>query len=359
MIGCLEKLPPLDTISRTLTSTNSITTSGNMIGSTSDGISGYNSLNSMQSLTIVIPATCSVIVLTVIIIVACFVLGTKRSQQFESTLLTALSGAGNGVGGSSTNHQSAVGTPHHHHSDQISSYCPTDLNEPRYSGPNNVVDHYGFFTGSGDIPSKCSAVAAAANNIEMINAANAVINYATLKKRNTNNSNTMLPSGINQNQPETDSRNVQMNQLTNTTTCLDSKLCDNLITSANLKSMPSIDHHSGMMMTIDDTANTTAITSSESNVHYFQTPYALSRLPRCTTMNNQNNNSNNPNIGNEDESFSGCLNGCVANNGISTTTATAGATVNGTTCTLRPVNRPCANSNGDHVYDMPFPPKWV
>ncbi|KPM02327.1 hypothetical protein QR98_0007380 [Sarcoptes scabiei] len=91
-------------------------------------------------------------------------------------------------------------------------------------------------------------------------------------------------------------------------------------------------------------------------VHYFQTPYALSRLPRSSFNNNENIM-----IGSDLDQQDGFNLGRVNltnnnNNHILDLNKSSSLATNG--CTMRSV-RPLMNGNGDHVYDMPFPPKWV
>lgn len=318
-------MPPLDTISRTLTSATSATASNAGSG-----------LSSIQSLTIVIPATCSVIVLTVIIIVACFVLGTKRTQQFESTLLTAIGANGanangtNGIGGNGSLRQNSIGnltngticrgllgTPHH--STPLSGGCDQ---EPRYGTNIAPYEHYGFtgmpnggltssvdtyhlsIMGNGDNRKElCNGVP---NNIEMNSCGNNV-NYATLKKR-----------------PVTTMATQQ-----STTTCLDSKL---IALSEGKGNTNGTNINTDLSTTIANETGNDA-------VHYFQTPYALSRITRFTgseeVLECNNNNTATPVVGGGN-----CIGGC-------------GQQMNGG-ATLRQ-NR----GQSDHVYDMPFPPKWV
>ncbi|XP_046913808.2 cell adhesion molecule Dscam1-like [Dermatophagoides farinae] len=376
-----ETIPPIETISRTLKSANSISASS---GSMDPG-GGANTLSSMQSLTIVIPATCSVIVLTVIILVACFVLGTKRSsQQFESTILTAI-GARNGSN-NSHHHTSLNGTPSHIHahiSDQLSTtYCPTpatgDLsNEPRYSTGllNNNLDHYGFCTGNNGNNNVNNEIASAkcmingtptmlatnnsTNSIEMIHSA--TLGYATLKKQRSNlqtmksmldsdikNFDLSIPLSLADNSTTTSTATTMA---TSTTTCLDSKLCD----------MNKISDSSNLL-TVQATLcgnNSNETNDTNNTVHYFQTPYALSHLPNNSNNNNNNdqcinkcntvnNNNANTDMGNDQISELSCLNAAyTANNAY----------------TLQPNTKNHQHHHSDnhhsHVYDLPFPPKWV
>lgn len=324
----LETLPPLDTISRTLTSATASSNNGG--------------LSSVQSLTIVIPATCSVIVLTVIVIVACFVLGTKRHQQFESTLLTAIGANGNSNGGANggaatrqnslsnltngTICRGLMGTPHH--ATPLNSGCGE---EPRYGTNISAYEHYGFtglpnggqntvdtfhlsIMSNGD-SRKDLCNGNLTNNIELSSACAAAANYSTLKKRSppTLNGNSQPPATT----------------TTTTTTCLDSKL----LALSEGGGKCSAGATSGEDGTGGDT------------VHYFQTPYALSRITRfssgpteecpldCTGQMAQVNTT----------AASACIGGCGQQ------------MQNGGSATLRQ-NRA---GQSDHVYDMPFPPKWV
>nr|XP_027205557.1 Down syndrome cell adhesion molecule-like protein 1 [Dermatophagoides pteronyssinus] len=376
-----ETIPPLETISRTLTSENSISASSGSMGS-SGGVGGSNTLSSMQSLTIVIPATCSVIVLTVIILVACFVLGTKRSsQQFESTILSAI-GARNGSS-NSHNHTSINGTPSHIHahiSDQLSTtYCPTTAtgdssNEPRYSTGllSNNLDNYGFCPGNNNLnngiaSAKCmingTPTMLAANNstnsIEMIHSA--ALGYATLKKQRTNiqTMKSILDSDIKNldlSKPLSsvdNSTSTAKTIVTSTTTCLDSKLCD----------LNKITDPSGLL-TVQ--ATLCCNNSNESNdntnttVHYFQTPYALSQLPN---NNNNTNNNNNDQFTNQFNAVNNDNNNDMENDQIAELSCLNAAYTANNTCTLRPNIKNHQHLHGDnhhsHVYDLPFPPKWV
>ncbi|KAH9415900.1 hypothetical protein DERP_000394 [Dermatophagoides pteronyssinus] len=288
-----ETIPPLETISRTLTSENSISASSGSMGS-SGGVGGSNTLSSMQSLTIVIPATCSVIVLTVIILVACFVTGTKhqrssfqhqleqqQQQQYDDTLITAHSNISNN--GFTSTHPSITATPlhqhfDHYHSDQYCTpYSTTNLSqsEPRYCLTNvqqqqQQLPSYGFSASNEslyELPnaaqstkfamvSKTKAAASSDNEIELLNQNSPqTMTYATLKKRNIiqNEQQVMCDVDDRNNRP---SFNGQSTNTTIMTTCLDSKLiCDNdnnneesinQITKQNL-TQPYNHHHHGIL----------------------------------------------------------------------------------------------------------------
>lgn len=336
-----ETLPPLDTISRTLTSATSSSSFGSSSGS----------MSSMQSLTIVIPATCSVIVLTVIIIVACFVLSTKhRSSHFENTILTAIGASGgdnrqsnlrqNSIGnltnGTLCHGFSGNGTPHH---GTPGNNCD---GEPRYGTSGTLMstnyDHYGFASNNG--PSLNSDAfhmtlmgnsgggkecMASAGNIELNNCMNGI--YATTMKKQQ--SRPTVPNGQCQ-QNNSNSQN-------SITTCLDTKLYNG-----------NNDDH----LTSEQMSNDT--------VHYFQTPYALSRLPARPNDNDESMQLIDSGMPLPPPPTSMTTTGTMCCNGGNTlvpngTVKQQQQQVNGSTT----LGRPRTNANGDHVYDMPFPPKWV
>lgn len=296
-----------------------------------------------------------------IIIVACFVLGTKRTAAFESTLLTAIgggagggcvgnSGSSNGMNGNGARQGSLangtlchglMGTPVHHGTPLNHGGGSGCDSEPRYgtvtTSNTTAYEHYGFTTaqpgsnggvgptfdtfhlsimgdggrGKGDL--------LASNNgaIELNNCST----YATaMKKRPPPQSNGTLCNGNNAN--------------TLATTCLDSKLI--ALSEGKLSQEQTIN---GQSQSNGDSGN-------GETVHYFQTPYALSRLqPR--PCNGQQSNSTEDHLNclemesTNGNTMNGCMNGCGSNQG---------------SATLRPHHH---RTNGDHVYDMPFPPKWV
>nr|XP_027204712.1 Down syndrome cell adhesion molecule-like protein 1 homolog [Dermatophagoides pteronyssinus] len=98
-------------------------------------------INPIQSMTILVPATCSVIVLTVIILVACFVIRIKRQQYFNPTLRDGAHGP-DGPNCMTNNNipiQSTI-------SNQGKEFNQNniDYNLPRYSQPTNNFDHCGL-----------------------------------------------------------------------------------------------------------------------------------------------------------------------------------------------------------------------
>ncbi|KAH7636713.1 down syndrome cell adhesion molecule [Dermatophagoides farinae] len=280
-----ETIPPIETISRTLKSANSISASS---GSMDPG-GGANTLSSMQSLTIVIPATCSVIVLTVIILVACFVTGTKhqrsslqhqfeqqqqQQQQYDDTLHATM---GSNSGGFTSTHPSINGTPLRHHSDQYCTpYSTTNLSqsEPRYcltaTNVQQQLPSYGFCVSNESVyelptvmPSNkfelvsTTTAATSGNEIELFNQNSAqTMNYATLKKRNiVQNEQIISDVDDEDNGPSFKGKSTVTAMMT---TCLDSKLiCDNdnsnnnnnnqIAIKSQQKLPQSYNHHHGIL----------------------------------------------------------------------------------------------------------------
>ncbi len=403
----LETLPPLDTLPR---SYNPQATSS---GSASGGGGNGGGFSSIQSLTILIPATCSVIVLTVIIIVACFVLGTKRTAAFESTLLTAIGGGGggggaNGASGANGHHQSngtnglmnggrqgslvangtlchgLMGTPVHHgtplNGGGLSGGCDS---EPRYgtvtTSSATAYEHYGFTTaqpGGGNINGGLGGGVGPtfdtfhlsimgdggrggkdllASNTGAIELNNCSTYATTMKKRppplpsmtaNNNGTGGTLCNGVGS------ANNGGSSAINSATTCLDSKLI--ALSEGKLSEQQMTTANGGNN---NGGAGDERLTRDGETVHYFQTPYALSRLPRPCNPQQQQQQSNSAEDhlnslemesngggggGNGPNGSMGCMNGC--------------ANVQGT-ATLRPHHH---RTNRDlHEYDLPFPPKWV
>lgn len=347
----IETLPPLDTISKTLTSATSSTSSM--------AVGGFNSI---QSLTILIPATCSVIVLTVIIIVACFVLGNKRNSPFDNTILTAIGGSGGG-GGSNGFRQGSLqpngtlcmgsnGTPHHGTPGGLGGTSCDSSSEPRYGTTTTATyDHYGFnglpstnvdtfhmtIIGGGDIRKDVNTT----GNIELTNCLNGLYATAVGKKRqmamNNANGNNINNNCNNNNNTNTCDNNNGMSA-NSITTCLDSKLM-----------LPGDAKQQQQQQLYGVNANGTEMLngngdSGNETVHYFQTPYALSRLPRPPQQQPQS----------MDDGLIDVLPPPPTSCCNKQLTGSQGQQLGPTTTMPRP-----GRMNGDHVYDMPFPPKWV
>ena len=299
------------------------------------------------------------IVLTVIIIVACFVLGSKRTAQFESSILTAIGTNGNGTTSATVgaNRQNSLangtlchgllGTPIHHGTPLNG---PTD-SEPRYGTVTNssttAYDHYGFTSVGGVDTFHLSVMGDGGRGKELLaaNAASIELNnctYATAMKKRPQLNGTLC----NQTQQQ---QQQQSQQQQSVTTCLDSKL---------IHVSEGTNTTTGNGSKLDCTTTTTTMSNNQQqqqqqqqsqqqeSSNYFQTPYALSRLPRpCGATSNTTmttNSVDNMTDGQFDSQMvpimnGTCMNGCA---------------------TLRP-NHLRGGLNGDHVYDMPFPPKWV
>lgn len=312
--------------------------------------------NSIQSLTILIPATCSVIVLTVIIIVACFVLGNKRNSPFDNTILTAIGGGGgsNGFRQGSLQPNGTLcmggnGTPHHGTPGGLGGTSCDSSSEPRYGTTTTATyDHYGFnglpstnvdtfhmtIIGGGDLRKDVNA----AGNIELTNCLNGLYATAVGKKRqlalNNANGNNNINNNCNNNNT-CDNNNGGMN--TNSiTTCLDSKL----MLAGDVKQQQQQQQLYGVNGNGTEMHNGNGDSGNET-VHYFQTPYALSRLPRPPQQQQQQSMDDGLIEGLPPPPPTSCCNNQAPQLGPTSTMPRPG------------------RMNGDHVYDMPFPPKWV
>ena len=142
-------------------------------------------INPIQSMTILIPATCSVIVLTVIILVACFVIRIKRQQHFNHSLGDgATGGPDDEPNNSNVQILHSTNINHHHQGKEFNN----DL--PRYVDPIGTknLDHCGLCDGNVGVKHLMKSEYNTHNNnrkedIEMLdNGQNSSDpNYATLK----------------------------------------------------------------------------------------------------------------------------------------------------------------------------------